>query len=87
MNIGYFIVEQEIAEEALKRHRLEQQIREVKRQTADRRAQLGGGLIEQRPRHGPRFVRKVDFEEAMRQIEANGHPRTAARLRLARPPG
>jgi hypothetical protein len=84
MNVGYFIVEQEIAEEAMERYRLEKQIREVKRHTANRRAQLGGGLIEQRPRHGARFVRKVDFETAMRQIEKNGHPTTAARLRLAR---
>jgi hypothetical protein len=84
MNIGYFIVEQEIAEEAMERYRLEKQIREIKRQTANRR---GGGLIEQRPRHGARFVRKVDFETAMRQIEKNGHPTTAARLRLARPVG
>jgi hypothetical protein len=85
MNIGFIgfrIVEQEVAEEAVRRHRLERQIREVRRQTAARR---GGGLIEQRPGPGrPRFVRKVDFETAMRQLEKNGHPTTAARMRLAR---
>jgi len=79
--IGVRILEQEVAEEAVKRYRLEKEIREIKRQTANRR---GGVLVEQRPRHGPRFARKIDFETAMRQIEANGHPVTAARMRLAR---
>jgi hypothetical protein len=88
LGLGFHIVQLELAEEAMERARLERQIREVKRATAARRSQLGGGLIEQRPGPGrPHFARKIDFEEAMKRLEASGNSRTAARLRLARPAG
>jgi hypothetical protein len=80
MSIGFQILQLELAEEAVERYRLERQIADLKRKTAVLRST--NRLVEQRPRHG-RF-RKITFEEAMGQLERNGHATTAARLRLAR---